>query len=368
MKKVDFSTNNFTLLDNLLYDKLTTKKKVMSGQKSRNAYICNIDISAKCDTHVFYKGLVELQRIFNHFKRDHQVLLNNFLIKFLIDNAQTNIEQYSSSPLITIYIKQHIYPIYESERKKKEINIDNNSISKNQEHCLDLNAVDLTKLNQVILQNGIYERLPLSKISSKPHLSFIQGFFKLGFELGRNSNISVNDFLRICNGVKIPRNLLNSLGNDYFQASISYFKGSLASFEIDAGTINYRQILLFVLFAKNRYQNSILFDFEDEFKGDLISYQKVVRSKILKAKENNISIVGITSDNLPVQIQAVCHESPDSIQNIYDDVKNIVHFRCSNLLLNLAYKDWIMSKNKLSDYENKTQEILNVLKKNFQKN
>ena len=93
----------------------------MSGQKLRNAYICNIDISTKCDTHVFCKGIVELQRLFNHFKRDHQVLLNNFLTKFLVDNTQTNIEQYSSSPLISIYIKQYIYPIYESEKRKKKL-------------------------------------------------------------------------------------------------------------------------------------------------------------------------------------------------------------------------------------------------------
>lgn len=214
----------------------------------------------------------------------------------------------------------------------------------------------------------VYEHLPMNTISSKSHLNFCAGFMKLGFELGRNTNISMNDFLEICNGLVIPRSLLQKVGHDYFEASISYFKGAMAAFEIDAGTINDKQILAFVLSAKNRYQYSMLFDFEFNFEGDFESYQKVVMEKIRKAKENEITIVGLTTDNYPVQIMALSHESKQSILNKYKDMENIIHIRCANHLLNLAYQDWVQLNNELSVYEIKIKNIMNVLsKKEFAK-
>ena len=99
-----------------------------------------------------------------------------------------------------------------------------------------------------------------------------------------------------------------------------------------------------MLSAKNRFSKSILFDLEQNFGGDLKSYQQIVKEKILKAKEYDITIVGLTTDNLPVQIQAVSHESKDSIQNIFPNMNSIIHFRCSSHLLDLSYKYWLASK------------------------
>ena len=64
----------------------------------------------------------------------------------------------------------------------------------------------------------------------------------------------------------------------------------------------------------------------------------------LKAKEYDIANVGLTTDNLPVQIQVVSHESKDSIQNIFPNMNLIIHFRCSCHLLDLSYKYWLTSK------------------------
>lgn len=93
-----------------------------------------------------------------------------------------------------------------------------------------------------------------------------------------------------------------------------------------------------------------------------------MREKILKAKSLEINIVGLTTDNYPVQIQSLSQDSDDSIQNIYPDMKSIIHFRCTLHLLNLAYNDWLKIKSSLSKYENKVKNIMKVLnKKKFAK-
>ena len=68
------------------------------------------------------------------------------------------------------------------------------------------------------------------------------------------------------------------------------------------------------------------------------AYQDVVKEKIMKAKENGITIVGITSDNLPIQIRALSHESQESIQNKFSEMKSIIHLRCVSHLLILTYR------------------------------
>lgn len=89
---------------------------------------------------------------------------------------------------------------------------------------------------------------------------------------------------------------------------------------------------------------------------------------ILKAFQNDIIICGIVTDNLPVQILAVSHESDKSFQNVFSDVKKIIHLRCCNHLLNLAFRDWTKLKNDLTIYEEKIHNIISVFKKkNFAK-
>ena len=64
----------------------------------------------------------------------------------------------------------------------------------------------------------------------------------------------------------------------------------------------------------------ILFDFIDNFDSSFFNYRYYVREMILKAFQNDIIICGIVTDNLPVQILAVSHESDKSFQNVFFSV------------------------------------------------
>lgn len=64
------------------------------------------------------------------------------------------------------------------------------------------------------------------------------------------------------------------------------YKGSLASFQINASKINDREILIFVLSAKSRGLEPDLLDIKQVFKGDLNVYREVVKEKVLKDKYN----------------------------------------------------------------------------------
>ena len=162
-------------------------------------------------------------------------------------------------------------------------------------------------MNQTVLEQGIYQHLPLKTIYSKDHFLFIIGFLKLGFEIGRNTNISAENFTEICKGVKVSKKLLGKVGNDYFFSNIAPFKGAYASFQIDASLINDKEVLVFVLTAKSRLHDTFLFDIELNFNGNLEMYREIVKQKIEKARENQINIVGLTTDNLPTQIMALKH-------------------------------------------------------------
>ena len=184
---------------------------------------------------------------------------------------------------------------------------------------------------------------------------------KLGYEIKQSTNIDKNEFLKICNNLKISRTLLDEVGNDYFEASLSYFIGSDAAFQIDAGTVNKKKFLVFIISAKQRCPFSFLFDIDMNFDPTLNGYRKSVYDRIKKAKEKGINIIGIVSDNLPVQIKAISHESKCSIQKKYTDVSCIIHLRCCNHLLNLAYRDWIKFDNELTDYETNVKKISIIL-------
>lgn len=65
-----------------------------------------------------------------------------------------------------------------------------------------------------------------------------------------------------------------------------------------------------------------------DFGGQFENYLYGVRDICIKAKKLNINIVGIVSDNLPVQIKAISHESSKGIQNTFPELQNILHFTC----------------------------------------
>ena len=106
------------------------------------------------------------------------------------------------------------------------------------------------------------------------------------------------------------------------------------------------------------YKQTFLFDIIQDFGGDYEDYLIGIRDIILKAQKLNINIVGIVSDNLPVQVSAISHESPKSIQNIFPEMKHILHFRCFNHLLARAFNDWMRVTDELTKFENEIKPII----------
>lgn len=106
---------------------------------------------------------------------------------------------------------------------------------------------------------------------------------KYSFAIGCNANMTPSQFEKICDGVDVSINLFSEVGNGYFEDIILPYKGSLASFQIDASKINDREILVFVLSVKSRDLEPDLFDIKQDFEGDLNAYREVVKEKVLKA-------------------------------------------------------------------------------------
>ena len=172
---------------------------------------------------------------------------------------QSITKKWSCISIINDYIEKDIIPGYKFEKEKIESNNINITIQNNSEHCLDISNIDLSKLNQNVLEHDVFEHLPLKTIYLKDHFLFVVGFLKLGFEIGRNTNISIENFLEICKNVKVSKSLLEKVENDYFKSNITPFKGAYASFQIDASKINDKEVLVFVLTAKSRLHDTFLF-------------------------------------------------------------------------------------------------------------
>lgn len=148
------------------------------------------------------RGINEYQRLSKHLFKEHPTLLANSVIKFLLANQ--SITKKSHGFIINDYIKKDIIPRHKFEKEKIESNNINKTIQNNSEHCLDISNIDLSKLNQTVLEHGVFEHLPLKTIYSKDHFLFV-GFLKLGFEIGRNTNISIENFLEICKMLKFQK-------------------------------------------------------------------------------------------------------------------------------------------------------------------
>lgn len=73
---------------------------------------------------------------------------------------------------------------------------------------MDLTKYDLTRLNQIILEHGISENIPLSKIRSNRHIQFNIEFAKFGFDYARKSIIPFDEFCYILDYASISKDLL----------------------------------------------------------------------------------------------------------------------------------------------------------------
>lgn len=146
----------YTKMDYFIVNDLTKVVPKTENKYNRNIYQCNIDKTNKCDFIITSQGISEFQRLFKHLLKNHSQLLSNTLLKYLFDFPTTQ-NQLSSFSIVNDYIKENIFPIYMVEKQKSEsinININNNDNSK---HLLDITKIDVTKLNQTVLEIGIYE-------------------------------------------------------------------------------------------------------------------------------------------------------------------------------------------------------------------
>ena len=348
--------NSLTKFDSYLISTFNTRIKV----NKRNSYKCSINQQINCEFLIYSRTTFELQRFFNHLINCHCDDLNQIINHYINNYHITNFNNISSLNQINQYISQIMPNLHNDFYEIKKIN--QNQITKN---CFLLQKYNLTRLNQVILENGISLNMPLSKIKSNPHINFITEIAKMGFELGRNTSISQDEFNQHFSDITISSSLLNQVGKDYFLYSLEPFKGSYASFQIDAGQINRNSILVFILWAHQRRKRPMIFELFQNFIGNLNNYRECVKTAIEKAKEYNITIVGLVSDNLPVQIKAISHNSKKSIQNVYKEsyLQSVVHFRCCNHLLALAFHDWLKINDPLTLYEKIIINIINVFKK-----
>ena len=356
--------DNFTAFDNFCYDNMTLKTK---NSKDRNVYKCNIDKTMSCPINfqAISRASIELNRLLLHFQKFHEDNLISKTISWVNEKNIIDTANISSNESFCNYFQQEILPKCSFQQTSFDFrNLQNmNNIENDNNQLMDLSKIQLDKLNQIILENGIFEHIPLSVIESEYHSKFIGQFMILTYELIKNTSISKEDFLHIVNNLRVPHNLLNKVGPDYYNSAIECFKGCNATFEIDAGTINSNRQLVFVLTCLQRRCSPILFHVAKDFDGSFDSYKNTVREIVQKAENSQISIIAFVTDNLPVQIKALSHESPCSIQNVFDDMTSIIHLRCTNHLIALAFWDWMKISNELTEYENKMKNIIKVFSK-----
>ena len=343
-----------TSFDHYIISSQNIKQK---GNK-RSTYKCFINPKSNCDFLIYSRTQSELQRFFVHLAQNHPEELSDVLTQYVAKHSFTDITNISCVEIINDYIVKNIL----SKQTADKIQSDFTKLPK----PLKLIKYDLDRLDQIILERGIAENLPLSTIRSPNHIHFIIEFAKMGFKFGRNSELKEDEFIQKLDKVTISKNLLQQVGNDYFLYSIEPFRGAECSFQIDAGKNNQRSLLVFMLSGHQRRKRPMIFHIIQNFGGTLIDYRDCVKKAIEKAMQYNIEIVGIVTDNLPVQVQAFSQDSEDCFQKFFkedDHLQKIVHFRCCSHLLSLAFNDWLKYKCKLTEYEKRLNNIILVFKK-----
>lgn len=355
------SNSNLTKLDLYLITSLT----YVTQGNNRKVYKCAVNPIVECDFLIYCKTPTELLRFINHSIISHKDDFTNQIIKWINSRSISNFIDLSCIEQLNNFISSVIVPkLVQNQTNLNNLQIINPKPQQTMP-LNDLTKYDLTRLNQIILEHGISENIPLSKIRSSKHIQFNIEFAKFGFEYARKSSIPFDEFCYILDNVSISKDLLHQVGEDYFLCSIEPFKGGLASFQIDAGKNNQTSLLVFMLSSHERRKKPMIFHIVHNFTGTLYGYREHLKNAVEKAKNHNIEIVGLVTDNLPVQVQAFSHASPDSFHRFYkeDYLQGIVHFRCTNHLLALAFKDWLKLKHPMTEYENRIQKITQVFKK-----
>ena len=152
----------FKSLDHFIFTKLAYKINKVTEHSKRKVYQCPIDPQSQSNFTAFYRNVCELNRLFNHFQKFHPESLGKQLISFFKNNNIYDFDNMSCSPAVSRYISIYIKPQIDSQ-----IGIINSQISDPQlsdTTFLNFDLIDLTKLNQVILEHGIFEKQSLRVI------------------------------------------------------------------------------------------------------------------------------------------------------------------------------------------------------------
>ena len=155
----------------------------------------------KCPFKLHFKNATEIRRFYTHFYNYHQEIFKSTLLRWLTDNQIQNTDNLSICDLTNTFIKKVVYPEYmKLDHSIVPIPIETQS---QEDSVINLSEIDLSRLPQVMLENGVYENQPQSILTSRNHAQLYQGFLMLGFELGRSTKITKNEFLKIVNDIYI---------------------------------------------------------------------------------------------------------------------------------------------------------------------
>ena len=110
-------SKKYTAIDLFILNDLTKPVTKKESTYKRAAFQCNIDPKINCNTIITSKGVVELQRLFKHLFKNHNQLLIDALLKYLVRNCSIQ-KPLSSIPQINDFIQVTVFPLYESEIPK----------------------------------------------------------------------------------------------------------------------------------------------------------------------------------------------------------------------------------------------------------
>ena len=123
---------------------------------------------------------MERHRFYYHLIENHSQSFKNEIFIYFIEKPLQNIQQISFMENMNVYIQNNILPKYLKHHKNPNLDKQIHDIFK-QKSVIDLKTIDLDKINQVIIDHGIYGNQ--SKITSPEHSKFIAEFFKVGYEI-----------------------------------------------------------------------------------------------------------------------------------------------------------------------------------------
>ena len=129
----------------------------MTEKGKRYVHQCFIDPRSACTFKAFSRVLSELNRLFRLFQENHAKELNENLTKWLEQNFTEKFNTISSSDHICNLMINVIFPIYISNQLIEKTFVSKGKISE-KDHILNLDIIELSKINQIIYEKSESDR------------------------------------------------------------------------------------------------------------------------------------------------------------------------------------------------------------------